>query len=660
MIKLLAVFLIACLFIPTAFATGLFGFLDNGRQVLWPADVNGEDLNVGYVVVRDLNVLEDFNTVTGGFETLFADTAYITRLFSDDVNVTDFNVAGDVNATGSIEAEGCMISDCFSSLSDRDNWIDASAPTWEFNNFGINVDGDSNFASIGVLQGTYLNRLNVEGDANFQNMSLGEGKILQIGSITEWPTMSEIRFGDGNFASIYETEDDILKIRARSGFKVETRSDHGLLDLSWNVNGLDIVDMLFVTTGEGRFGSLLVTGPLTVTGDSNFANIGISGNSYTTGIAIAEQLTSTDDLQVADNGLFGGYTEINTANTKNDYLVLGGYTDDSGPPPLWEDFGGGISWEVGSGGTYSHTWVNESGSICFGLNKPVLVGDDGTTRISMAGNMYTDGLIQAGGTLQAAGGNFKVEATGETKVDADDVGVTFGEGQDASILYRNTPAQALVLDPDVVGSGKVEIAGDLNIQGAGVTEALTVHQGVDSKGFKIFGFDDKSSVYGNLRIDSVGNFFFAHHGTGANHMYFDTPGDLYFRPYGQDVFFTTGGETHIRFNMNPTYDQMGYGLRDTGGNQFIYASYSYMYKDFDHPVQPHPTLYVHSNNNPDSDNTQWLSLSHDGNTGIIESGNQDLNIIGTVNFDGNFSIKRETDNQEFVCGIDALGVLTCN
>ncbi len=46
----------------------------------------------------------------------------------------------------------------------------------------------------------------------------------------------------------------------------------------------------------------------------------------------------------------------------------------------------------------------------------------------------------------------------------------------------------------------------------------------------------------------------------------------------------------------------------------------------------------------------------DGNVKI----NGDVNVLGTPHFDGNFSIKRETDSVIFVCGIDALGALTCN
>ncbi len=45
--------------------------------------------------------------------------------------------------------------------------------------------------------------------------------------------------------------------------------------------------------------------------------------------------------------------------------------------------------------------------------------------------------------------------------------------------------------------------------------------------------------------------------------------------------------------------------------------------------------------------------------GQVEFGD-DLNVLGTAHFDGNFTIKRETDLQIFNCGIDALGALTCN
>jgi len=59
---------------PFVFGSDLFGLLDNDREIYWPADINGEDINVG---------------------NLYADAAWITRLHAVDVNVMDINVAGD-------------------------------------------------------------------------------------------------------------------------------------------------------------------------------------------------------------------------------------------------------------------------------------------------------------------------------------------------------------------------------------------------------------------------------------------------------------------------------------------------------------------------------------------------------------------------------------
>ena len=43
-------------------------------------------------------------------------------------------------------------------------------------------------------------------------------------------------------------------------------------------------------------------------------------------------------------------------------------------------------------------------------------------------------------------------------------------------------------------------------------------------------------------------------------------------------------------------------------------------KDHDHAVETHPTTYWHSATNPDSDNTEWGALRHDGTNFIIEVG----------------------------------------
>ena len=53
----------------------------------------------------------------------------------------------------------------------------------------------------------------------------------------------------------------------------------------------------------------------------------------------------------------------------------------------------------------------------------------------------------------------------------------------------------------------------------------------------------------------------------------------------------------------------------------IFTSFANREKDHDHSgSSPNPTVFFHSETDPDSDNTQWLSLSHDTTTGLIKSG----------------------------------------
>lgn len=56
-------------------------------------------------------------------------------------------------------------------------------------------------------------------------------------------------------------------------------------------------------------------------------------------------------------------------------------------------------------------------------------------------------------------------------------------------------------------------------------------------------------------------------------------------------------------------------------------------QNFDHAGQSDPTIFVHSNKDPDTDNDEWISFSHDGTDAVISTGTGTLNLGGsTVNF----------------------------
>jgi len=58
-------------------------------------------------------------------------------------------------------------------------------------------------------------------------------------------------------------------------------------------------------------------------------------------------------------------------------------------------------------------------------------------------------------------------------------------------------------------------------------------------------------------------------------------------------------------------DELIFGLTPYCGNQFVLSQYSNYSFDHDHLLQPRPTLFIHSEISPDTDNRQWGSLSHD-------------------------------------------------
>ena len=57
-----------------------------------------------------------------------------------------------------------------------------------------------------------------------------------------------------------------------------------------------------------------------------------------------------------------------------------------------------------------------------------------------------------------------------------------------------------------------------------------------------------------------------------------------------------------------------------GGYALVVGPYIAQDKNFDHGVQPNPTLYLHSATDPDSDNTEWLSAAHNQTDAVLASG----------------------------------------
>jgi hypothetical protein len=73
-------------------------------------------------------------------------------------------------------------------------------------------------------------------------------------------------------------------------------------------------------------------------------------------------------------------------------------------------------------------------------------------------------------------------------------------------------------------------------------------------------------------------------------------------------------------HFDPSADQVILGSGSAYGRQLIVADAVHFGKDYDHAALTDPVLYIHSATDPDSDNTEWLSLSHNQTDAVIASG----------------------------------------
>ncbi len=165
----------------------------------------------------------------------------------------------------------------------------------------------------------------------------------------------------------------------------------------------------------------------------------------------------------------------------------------------------------------------------------------------------------------------------------------FGSAADAVVYYDGTN---LIIDPAVVGSGYVSI-------GTGSPGHSPSADGLFVGGIL--------EVDGRAWFDSIVNVDTTPGGTGI--FWFSEAGSArggIIAMFGQEAFhFHVGGEL---------------------GGQVIFTSYENRTKDHDHAPQTDPTVYVHSATDPDSDASEWVSLTHDKTKGVIAVGKGDLGL----------------------------------
>ncbi|MHA1348008.1 MAG: hypothetical protein ACTSO3_16520, partial [Candidatus Heimdallarchaeaceae archaeon] len=151
-----------------------------------------------------------------------------------------------------------------------------------------------------------------------------------------------------------------------------------------------------------------------------------------------------------------------------------------------------------------------------------------------------------------------------------------------------------------------------------------------------------------------------HIGTGTPNQEVHDGRELYVTNTAEfDGYVYFDGAVYVRGNYFET--PLGYmestsanslGL-DATWNTFVLTAYDNRHKNADHGTQLNPTLYIQSAINPDTNNTQWVSLTHNQTNAVFDIGSgsyifsngrvgigtaspkNTLNVIGDGNFTGN-------------------------
>ncbi len=118
-------------------------------------------------------------------------------------------------------------------------------------------------------------------------------------------------------------------------------------------------------------------------------------------------------------------------------------------------------------------------------------------------------------------------------------------------------------------------------------------------------------------------------------LYIDTTESMkltaawWFELKSNDFYYrNTSNEVSLGFHLSASSDQNLLTVADVGGNQICLTNYDNRAKDHDHATQTNPTLYVHSDTNPDTANDEWISLAHDVTDAIIDWGSGTLKLSG--------------------------------
>jgi len=294
------------------------------------------------------------------------------------------------------------------------------------------------------------------------------------------------------------------------------------------------------------------------------------------------------DLDLNNNELLNAGTSSYSISTQN--ATLGAFLSEK------------LMFNQGATPQFSLQGWNSMGS--YGLYIVNEVTSSNILSFTSGGKMITTGGLQLGGgsiidtTGAISFGNEDLSTTGT--ISAGNIATT------GDIQATTANLAGLDISNDGTKTTILGTAGDYNRIG----DAGTTNHGLASN-------DDlmvtgKFEVDGNADFDGFANF--------RSRAVF---GDAVASYYGSN------SDMKLEYSTAQNPDTMVYWL-DSTAKSLIFSLNSLAGRNLDHGAQADPTLIIHSSTDPNSDNTQWLSLTHDQTDGVIGVGTGALKMPATL------------------------------
>jgi|GEM_PF-2672662 len=202
--------------------------------------------------------------------------------------------------------------------------------------------------------------------------------------------------------------------------------------------------------------------------------------------------------------------------------------------------------------------------------------------------------------------------------------IEFQKNDGAKILWQNAGFDSLIIATPVnsaTGSGIVAVMEKNDI---GMTNRTINIMSPDPL-FRVYSSDENSADdYIELKHDQSAAWL----KTGD--------GDLRLYPRNGTVKFYHSNINCGNIEARSDINQLAFLTRDESGNQIIIGNFSGTFNDFGHPVTVDPTLFIHSDSDPETVTNEWVSFEHNKSHAQIKTGKGDIQVapyskIFTVN-----------------------------